>query len=70
MKRIAGPPERSGGSGPVLNTYLKVALGLVSLVALGLLGLNFHTAGSTPRSGRWSSASTMSDARKRFARHG
>ena len=28
----------------VLNTYLKIALVLVCLVALGLLGLNFHTA--------------------------
>src|SRR3989449_1527216 len=28
----------------VMNTYLKIALVLVSLVALGLLGLNFHTA--------------------------
>src|SRR5688572_3649234 len=27
-----------------MNTYLKIALVLVSLVALGLLGLNFHTA--------------------------
>lgn len=32
------------GSALVMNTYLKVALALVSLVALGLLGLNFHTA--------------------------
>ena len=32
------------GSALVLNTYLKIALVLVSLVALGLLGLNFHTA--------------------------
>jgi type IV secretory pathway TrbF-like protein len=32
------------GSALVMNTYLKVALVLVSLVALGLLGLNFHTA--------------------------
>ncbi len=32
------------GSALVLNTYLKVALVLVSLVALGLLGLNVHTA--------------------------
>ncbi len=31
------------GSALVLNTYLKIALVLVSLVALGLLGLNFHT---------------------------
>lgn len=28
----------------VMNTYLKIALVLVSLVALGLVGLNFHTA--------------------------
>src|SRR5688500_13260367 len=32
------------GSTQVLNTYLKIALLLVSLVALGLLALNFHTA--------------------------
>ena len=32
------------GSALVLNTYLKIALVLVSLVALGLLGLNVHTA--------------------------
>ena len=32
------------GSALAMNTYLKVALVLVSLVALGLLGLNFHTA--------------------------
>jgi type IV secretory pathway TrbF-like protein len=32
------------GSAQVLNTYLKIALLLVSLVALGLLALNFHTA--------------------------
>ena len=32
------------GSALVLNTYLKIALLLVSLVALGLLGLNVHTA--------------------------
>jgi type IV secretory pathway TrbF-like protein len=32
------------GSALVMNTYLKISLVLVSLVALGLLGLNFHTA--------------------------
>jgi type IV secretory pathway TrbF-like protein len=32
------------GSALVLNTYLKIALVLVSLVALGLVALNFHTA--------------------------
>jgi type IV secretory pathway TrbF-like protein len=32
------------GSALVLNTYLKIALVLVCLVALGLLGLNFYTA--------------------------
>src|SRR6476659_6722792 len=32
------------GSALVLNTYLKIALVLVSLVAVGLLALNFHTA--------------------------
>ena len=32
------------GSALVTNTYLKIALALVSLVALGLVGLNFHTA--------------------------
>src|SRR5580765_8843653 len=33
------------GSALVMNTYLKIALVLVSLVALGLVGLNFRTAG-------------------------
>lgn len=32
------------GSALVMNTYLKIALVLVSLVALGLVGLNVHTA--------------------------
>jgi type IV secretion system protein VirB5 len=32
------------GSALVLNTYLKIALVLVSLIALGLVALNFHTA--------------------------
>ena len=32
------------GSALVMNTYLKIALVLLSLVAVGLLGLNFHTA--------------------------
>jgi type IV secretory pathway TrbF-like protein len=32
------------GSALVMNTYLKISLVLVSLVALGLLGLNFNTA--------------------------
>src|SRR5215203_3629025 len=32
------------GSALVLNTYLKIAVVLLSLVALGLLALNFHTA--------------------------
>src|SRR6266571_2274002 len=32
------------GSALVLNTYLKIALVLVSLVSLGLVALNFHTA--------------------------
>ena len=32
------------GSALVMNTYLKIALVLVSLVAIGLLVLNFHTA--------------------------
>lgn len=32
------------GSALVLNTYLKIALALVSFVALGLVGLNFYTA--------------------------
>jgi hypothetical protein len=50
------------GSALVMNTYLKIALVLVSLVALGLLALNFHTASSIPRSGRWLSGSTRSDA--------
>lgn len=32
------------GSALVMNTYLKIALVLVSLVAVGLIALNFHTA--------------------------
>src|SRR4029453_16208530 len=32
------------GSALVMNTYLKIALVLVSLVAIGLLALNVHTA--------------------------
>ncbi len=32
------------GSALVMNTYLKIALVLTSLVALGLVGLNFRTA--------------------------
>jgi type IV secretory pathway TrbF-like protein len=32
------------GSALVMNTYLKIALVLLSLVALGLLALNFHTS--------------------------
>src|ERR1700691_4939944 len=32
------------GSALVMNTYLKIALVLISLVALGLLALNFRTA--------------------------
>ena len=32
------------GSALVMNTYLKIALVLVSLIALGLLALNFHSA--------------------------
>jgi len=32
------------GSALVMNTYLKIALVLVSLVAVGLIGLNFRTA--------------------------
>jgi type IV secretory pathway TrbF-like protein len=32
------------GSALVMNTYLKIALVLMCLVAVGLLGLNFHTA--------------------------
>src|SRR6266568_3942857 len=32
------------GSALVMNTYLKIALVLLSLVALGLLALNFRTA--------------------------
>ena len=34
------------GSALVMNTYLKIALVLVSLLAVGLLGLNFYTAAS------------------------
>ena len=48
------------GSALVMNTYLKIALVLVSLVALGLLALNFHTADQVrPASSRWSSGLTM-----------
>ncbi|HWK09923.1 MAG TPA: hypothetical protein VNR64_07725, partial [Vicinamibacterales bacterium] len=32
------------GSALVMNTYLKIALVLTSLVAVGLLALNFRTA--------------------------
>jgi type IV secretory pathway TrbF-like protein len=32
------------GSALVMNTYLKIALVLVALIAIGLLALNFHTA--------------------------
>src|SRR6185436_4780529 len=32
------------GSALVMNTYLKIALILLALVALGLIALNFHTA--------------------------
>src|SRR5215471_8515370 len=32
------------GSALVMNTYLKIALVLVSLIALALVALNFHTA--------------------------
>ncbi len=32
------------GSALVMNTYLKIALALVALIAVGLLALNFHTA--------------------------
>ena len=32
------------GSALVMNTYLKIALVLVSLVAVGLIALNFRTA--------------------------
>ena len=38
------------GSSLVLNTYLKIALVLVSLIALGLVALNFHTAAKAARS--------------------
>lgn len=37
------------GSALVMNTYLKIALLLVSLLALGLLALNFHTASKYSR---------------------
>ncbi len=37
------------GSSLVMNTYLKIALLLVSLLALGLLALNFHTASKYSR---------------------
>jgi type IV secretion system protein VirB5 len=37
------------GSALVMNTYLKIALVLISLVALGLLGLNLRTASHAAR---------------------
>jgi type IV secretion system protein VirB5 len=37
------------GSALVMNTYLKIALLLVSLLALGLLALNFHTVSKYSR---------------------
>jgi type IV secretion system protein VirB5 len=37
------------GSALVMNTYLKIALVLVSLVAVGLLALNFRTAAQSAR---------------------
>jgi type IV secretion system protein VirB5 len=37
------------GSALVMNTYLKIALLLVSLLALGLVGLNFHTVSKYSR---------------------
>lgn len=37
------------GSALVLNTYLKIAVVLLSLVALGLVALNFHTAAQAAR---------------------
>lgn len=37
------------GSALVMNTYLKIALLLVSLLALGLLGLDFHIASKYAR---------------------
>ena len=49
------------GSALVMNTYLKIALVLVSLVAVGLLALNFHTASQVrATSSRSSSGSTTS----------
>ena len=45
------------GSALVMNTYLKIALVLVSLVAVGLLALNFRTAGA-----RRAHSSTSGDA--------
>ena len=47
------------GSALVMNTYLKLALLLVSLLALGLLFLNFRTQAAAARSGRRSRARTM-----------
>jgi len=37
------------GSALVMNTYLKITLVLVSLVAMGLLALNFRTAALAAR---------------------
>ena len=55
------------GSALVMNTYLKIALVLVSLVALGLLGLNFHTAAKYSQVKPLVIESTTSDGRKRFS---
>ena len=52
------------GSALVLNTYLKIALLCVSLVAVGLLVLNFRTQRRVEASSRWSSGSTTSAARR------
>ena len=54
------------GSALVMNTYLKIALVLVSLVALGLLGAELpHGRQVRPASSRSSSASTTSAGRRR-----
>ena len=48
------------GSSLVLNTYLKIALTLVSLVAVGLVALNFNTAARYAKSSPSSFESTTS----------
>jgi hypothetical protein len=52
------------GSALVMNTYLKIALLALSLVGIGLIGLNVYAAPATRNSSRSSFASTRSAARR------